>query len=390
MQPITFLSRLRAFLRGFGPAMAPAHSWEPARAALGGAVGLGLCGAFLFSPVVDKATGLFLIAPLGASAVLLFAVPNSPLAQPWSAVVGNTVSGIVAWAVLMLVRDPVLAVALAVGGAILAMSLVRALHPPGGAVALLSALNAPLVHDMGLRFALVAAGGGTLSLVVVALAWNRLTGRVYPFRQPIAAGLHGTSDLPPERRLGLTSAELSHILSDFRQDTNLGPEDLARLIEAAESAAAAHHFGRLTCGEIMSRDLVTVGPETRLLEVAKLFRERGFTSIPVVGSDNRFLGIIFQIDIIRKAREDALSQRRNLAAAMTHLADRTRKGITTAADIMSVAVPSVVPSAVVGDLIPLLADGGTEAVPVLVDVRLVGIVTRSDLVSVLARRKDVI
>ncbi len=384
MQPMTLRVRLHARVRGFGPAMAAPHSWEPLRAAVGGAVGLGLCGAFLFSPVVDKATGLFLIAPLGASAVLLFAVPNSPLAQPWSAVVGNTVSGIVAWAVLMLVPDPVLAPALAVGGAILAMSLLRALHPPGGAVALLSALNAPLVHAMGLRFAIVAAGGGTLSLVILAMAWNRLTGRVYPFRQPIVAGAHGTSDLPPERRLSLTSAELSHILSDFRQDTNLGPEDLARLIEAAETAAAAHHFGALTCAEIMSRDLVTVSPDTRLSEVAELFRKHGFTSIPVIGPEGRFVGIIFQIDIIRRAREDALRQRSTLTSAMTRLADQARKTATTAADIMSVAVPRVGPAFAVGDLLPLLADGGTEAVPVMEGARLVGIVTRSDLVSALA------
>ncbi|MBI1172401.1 CBS domain-containing protein [bacterium] len=377
-------ARIRRFLRGFGPAMAPPHSLEPLRAALGGLMGLGLCGAFLFSPFVDKATGLFLIAPLGASAVLLFAVPNSPLAQPWSAVVGNTISGVVAWAVLLVVPDTVLAPALCVGGAILAMSLVRALHPPGGAVALLSALNAPLVHTMGLRFALVAAGGGTLSLVILAIVWNRLTGRVYPFRQPTVAGTHGTADLPPERRLSLTSAELSHILSDFRQDTNLGPEDLARLIEAAETAAAAHHFGTLTCADIMSRDLVTVVPDTRLTEVAELFRKHGFTSIPVIGPQDRFIGIIFQIDIIRRAREDALRQRSTLISALNRLADQARKTATTAAEIMSVAVPRVGPGAPLGQLLPLLADGGTEAVPVLEGTRLVGIVTRSDLVSALS------
>jgi len=384
MSPMSLQQRMRGFLRGFGPAMAPAHNLVPVWAAIGGLAGLALCGSLLFSPTVDKASGLFLIAPLGASAVLLFAVPNSPLAQPWSAVVGNTASGVVAWAVLMLVKDPVLAAALSVGGAILAMSLLRALHPPGGAVALLSALNAPLVHDMGLRFALVAAGGGTLSLVVLAIAWNRLTGRVYPFRQPTIAGSHGTADLPPERRLGLTSEELAHILSDFRQDTNLGTEDLARLIEAAETAAAAHHFGALTCGEIMSRDLVTVRPETRLVEVADLFRKHGFTSIPVIGPGAAFLGIIFQIDIIRKAREDALRQRSTLASAMTRLADQTRKTATTAAEIMSDAVPNVAPTAAAGVLLPLLADGGAEAVPVLEGGRLVGIVTRSDLVSALS------
>ena len=118
-----------------GPAIGAPHPREVLRASAGAALGLAVLAAFLFSVLVDKGTGLFLIAPLGASAVLMFAVPNSPLAQPWSAVVGNTLSGLVAWAVVSLVPDPVAAVALAVGAAILIMALARATHPPGGAVA---------------------------------------------------------------------------------------------------------------------------------------------------------------------------------------------------------------------------------------------------------------
>ncbi|TMV35645.1 hypothetical protein FGG78_44350, partial [Thioclava sp. BHET1] len=111
--PLPFLNPLIAALRSLGPAMAPARGIEPIRAALGGFIGLGLCAAFLFSPVVDAGSGLFLIAPLGASAVLLFAVPNSPLAQPWSAVVGNMASGLTAWVVLEMVPYPPLAIGLA-------------------------------------------------------------------------------------------------------------------------------------------------------------------------------------------------------------------------------------------------------------------------------------
>lgn len=354
----------RRLLRGLGPAVAPPHGIEPARAALGAALGLGVLALFLFSPVVDKGTGLFLIAPLGASAVLVFAVPNSPLAQPWSAVMGNTLSGLVAWAVLSVVPDPALGVALSVGLAILAMALARATHPPGGAVALLSALNAPLVREMGPRFALVAAGGGTLALVITAILWNRATGRVYPFRQPAETGPHGTHDPAPERRLGLTADELRQILADYRQDANLGPEDLGRLIEAAESAAAGHRLGALTCAQVMSRDLVTVGPAAPLAEVAALFSRHGFTSVPVV-EDGRLAGVLFQIDMIRRALAPGLAD-----ASAGSVAER--------------GIPTVTPETPAAALIPMLKDGEAEAVPVLDRDRLVGIVTRSDLVSALA------
>lgn len=359
-----FPAALRRLAHALGPAIGAPHPREALRASAGAALGLAVLAAFLFSVSVDKGTGLFLIAPLGASAVLMFAVPNSPLAQPWSAVVGNMLSGLVAWAVVSLVPDPVAAAALAVGAAILIMALARATHPPGGAVALLTALNAPMVREMGPRFALVAAGGGTLALALTAIAWNRATGRVYPFRQPPATGPHGTADPAPERRLGLTADELRRILADFRQDANLGPEDFARLIEAAETAAAGHRLGALTCAGIMSRDLVTVAPEAPLSEVADLFRRHGFTSLPVT-EGGRLTGVIFQIDVIRQA----------LAGGMD--------GIT--ADIIAErAIPAVTPQTPAAALIAMLKDGQAEAVPVLDAGRLVGIVTRSDLVSALA------
>jgi CBS domain-containing membrane protein len=70
------------FLRSFGPAVTGTAPKEALRAGLGALIGLWLSGYFLLSPGVDLENGLYLVAPLGATAVFLFAVPNSPLAQP--------------------------------------------------------------------------------------------------------------------------------------------------------------------------------------------------------------------------------------------------------------------------------------------------------------------
>ena len=96
--------RLRRTLRALGPAMSRPTWRESMRAALGAGLGLALCGAILISMGnwIGAAHGLLLIAPLGATAFLVFAVPNSPLAQPWSAMVGNAVSAFVAVSVLHL------------------------------------------------------------------------------------------------------------------------------------------------------------------------------------------------------------------------------------------------------------------------------------------------
>ena len=119
-------------LKSLGPAVARVSTTEAIRAGLGALIGLGLIGLFVLSPAVDLELGLYLVAPFGASSVLLFAVPNSPLAQPWSAIVGNTVAALVAVAVCLLVTDPVLRIPLAVGLAVTATILCRAVHPPPG------------------------------------------------------------------------------------------------------------------------------------------------------------------------------------------------------------------------------------------------------------------
>ncbi|MES2914599.1 MAG: HPP family protein [Pseudomonadota bacterium] len=366
-----------ADFRGLGPAMAGPKPVDVARAATGAALALFLAGLSL------RWLGLgWLIAPFGASAVLVYAVPNSPLAQPWSVVVGNSVSALVALAVLAALPPSDCLVPVAVGLAILAMLVARALHPPGGAVALFMALG----NTGGGSGMLATVAVGSALLVALGILWNRALGRSYPFRQPAQPGVHGTRDPAPQVRIGLDPAELAEILEANRQSANLGVADLARLVGAAEQAAAARRMEGFTCADIMSRDLVTVGPDAPLGVVADHFRKRGFSSLPVVAEDGRFLGVIFQLDLIQRAREDAFRLHRSLLAALVRLIDDHRSKAPLAQDIMRTAVQRVTPMTPVGALLPMLADGGTEAVPVVVGPKIVGIVTRSDLVSALAQR----
>ena len=362
--------------RGFVPAMGWPKGMDIARAGIGAGLGLLLAGLAL------RGLGLgWLIAPFGASAVLVFAVPNSPLAQPWSVVIGNTLSAVVALAVLAALPQSDWVVALAVGLAIAAILAARALHPPGGAVALLVALggNAGWLETVG------TIAVGSCLLVGIGILWNRAVGRTYPFRHFAQPGPHGTTDPTPEARIGLDPATLATILEEYRQSANVGVADLARLVGAAEQAAAARRMEGFTAADIMSRDLVTVGPDAPLAQVADLFRTRGFTSLPVV-EDDRLLGLIFQIDLIRRAREDAFRQHHSLIRALAHLIDSHRKRPPKASEIMETGTPRISPDTPVGAILPLLSDGGAEAVAVVDGPRVVGIVTRTDLVSALSQR----
>lgn len=376
---------MTSLFRALGPAVAGTSMVEAIRAGVGALVGLGVTGLFLLSPAVDLTLGLYLIAPFGASSVLLFAVPNSPLAQPWSAVVGNTLAALVGVAVCLLITDPVLRIALSVGLAIAVTILCRAVHPPAGAVAMTAAMSPEAVERLGFWFALTPVAAGTVLLVVLAALYARLTGRRYPFRQFDEPGRHGTEDPDPVNRIGLSEDELTDLLGRYRQSFNLGVEDLARLIGAAEMQAATHRTGPLLATDIMSRNLVTIDPDTPLSEVADLFRRHRFTALPVTGSEERYLGVIFQMHLIARAREDALRLNHGYLAALRRLLDRDRAQPVRALDIMSVAGPRAIPTTPVAVLLPMMADGDVDAVPVLERGRIVGIVTRTDLIAALAR-----
>ncbi|MDS9468751.1 HPP family protein [Paracoccus sp. MBLB3053] len=354
-------------LRSLGPAVAHASLAEASRAGIGALLGLAVTGAFLLSPAIDLEMGLFLVAPFGATSVLLFAVPNSPLAQPWSAIVGNTLAAAIGVAVCLMVPDPVMRVALAVGLTISATILCRALHPPAGAVAMTAAMSPDVIGHLGFWFVVAPIALGTTVLVLLAAIYARLTGRRYPFRQFDEPNRHGTQDAKPAERLGLSEAELTGILERYRQSFNLGVEDLARLIGAAELQAATRRTGPLSAEDIMSRNLITVSPTTGFPKIAELFRRHRFTSLPVVGSDCEYLGVIFQIHLIGSRWIDPDGKP------------------ALARDIMQLAGPCAAPDTPIALLLPMMAEGEVDAVPILDGNRISGIVTRTDMIAALAR-----
>ena len=88
---------------------------ERMRSALGALIGIAFTGGSMHLLLGPNANIPLLVAPMGASAVLLFGVPASPLAQPWSIIGGNLVSATVGVAAALLISDPVAAAALMTG-----------------------------------------------------------------------------------------------------------------------------------------------------------------------------------------------------------------------------------------------------------------------------------
>lgn len=177
----------------------------------------------------------WLVAPMGASAVLLFAVPSSPLAQPWSIMGGNLVSAIVGVASAKLIADPIHAAAIAIAFSIALMFALRCVHPPSGAVALTAVLGGPSIHALGFEFVLAPIAIQSFLLLASAIVYHALTRHPYPHHGPHAA--HQAQYKPEEPLSPAVRRELDVALRRHGELLDIDPADLESLVHEALSLA---------------------------------------------------------------------------------------------------------------------------------------------------------
>jgi CBS domain-containing membrane protein len=120
-----------------------------------------------------------LVASMGASAVLLFGVPEGALSRPWSVFGGHVISAFIGVGCAWGIPDPSSAAPLAVGLAIVAMSVCRCTHPPGGATALSAVIGGPAVHEMGIQYVFTPVLLNACVMLTVAWLFHLPTER-YP------------------------------------------------------------------------------------------------------------------------------------------------------------------------------------------------------------------
>jgi CBS domain-containing membrane protein len=219
----------RQFLSNFRPEVEHVPWAERWRSSLSAAIAIsatvGLSWWLLAPP--------FVVAAIGASSVLIFALPSSPLAQPWSVFGGYVVSAAVGVAMAS-IPYPLFAAGLAVGGAILAMLGLRCLHAPAGAVALFAVIGGDAIRDLGFGYVLspVAANAALLVLLGVILN-NLIPGRHYPRPHPeLVAKKPKVVESPTLS--GFSHEELGAILDEYGHPLNISGEELDEILAIAE------------------------------------------------------------------------------------------------------------------------------------------------------------
>lgn len=172
-----------------------------------------------------------MLGSIAASAVLLFAVPHSPMAQPWPLLGGHLISTLAGWLCSQHISDPLLAAGCAVGLAIFLMHYLNCLHPPGASTALTMALFSAQFHPMGLSWvvSIVSVNIGT-SFVLALLLNNLIPGRHYPVRHTPQPILRIDTQL---KYVQLERADIEWALTQMDGVIDISEEDLIDIYKLA-------------------------------------------------------------------------------------------------------------------------------------------------------------
>lgn len=226
MADASFIKKVQVFL---GVAPDTVSHAEKVLSAAGGFVGI-LLTIWFSLHYLGTHGAVLLVASMGASAVLLFAVPHGALSQPWPLLGGHVVSATIGVACAQGISNPLIAAPLAVALAIAAMHYLRCIHPPGGATAITAVIGGSQVHALGYQFVLDPVLLNTAIMLLAAVALNY----VFPWRR-YPAGLMKQTVRSNERNVfnQLSHGDFAYALGEIGSYVDISEDDLVKIYRLA-------------------------------------------------------------------------------------------------------------------------------------------------------------
>lgn len=204
---------------------------------------VGILAVFLTSTFFISDSGSYLVvASMGASAVLLFAVPHGALSQPWPLFGGHVISAIIGVASFKLIPNELVAAPLAVGLAVSAMHYLRCIHPPGGATALSAVVGGAEIKALAYEFVVTPVLLNVLAILVTAIAFNFVFAwRRYPAYFSRSKNEPASSQ-KLEANFPIAHEDFVHALSEVDSFIDITEHDLIRIYELATKSRESRHF----------------------------------------------------------------------------------------------------------------------------------------------------
>lgn len=326
---------------------------------------LGLAISSLISWWVLGDINAWYIAPMGASSVLLFAVPASPLAQPWNIVVGNTIAALIGVTCYHLFPNLTVAFSVAVSLSIFLMMSTDSLHPPSGAVAITAVLGGESIHQLGYQFLFLPVLLNSVLLLGIAIIFNRLLGKPYP---QVAQLNTRSKDPTPTQKVSIHPQDIQEVLEEQTQLLDISEYDLQKLILKAQQKAQARAMPTFTCQDIMSRDVISLNEQDDILVALDKFKNMNLMSLPVLNRQDELVGTLALYEVVEWFKR---------ATDMRNSWEHHVK------DIMVRQVVTVKPEQAIQDLVPYFVERSFNYIPVIEQKKLVGMISRADMIAVL-------
>lgn len=376
------MKNLRQFaLRYLIADAAPLSPRERWLSALAGLLGILLMQGIL--TVLPVGPGIsYLLAPLGASSVILFALPHSPLAQPWSLAGGLFISALIGHFCGLWITPAFLAVGVALGLAIWLTAWLRCIHPPGGAMAVVFALSAQQ-HSTSLLTALLNAGAALIAVLVIN---NLIPGRRYP--QCLPPTQVAKKDRPVRR--SIRHEDIQHALEKLDTYLDISEDDLVSVYDLATAHAHQRHERRI-CGEIMSAPALSVEFATELNEAWGLMQANHLHGLPVVDRANRVIGVLTLENFLRHVEPDsAQGIGENIRRLLRKTPSAYSEKPEVVGQIMSYHFALALTTTPVSEVTALLASANHPAIIPVLDAnqRLAGVLTQTDLLAAIYQRQS--
>jgi CBS-domain-containing membrane protein len=196
-----------------------------------------LVNVFYFSNLfLSLPDSLLVVSSIGASAVLLFAVPHGALSQPWPFIVGHLISAFIGISFYQEFGASFISGAMAVGASIIVMHYLGCLHPPGGSTALSCVIGGNSIHAMGYDFLLYPLLINLLVMLVLALIINN---GFYWRRYPLFLNATVRNETNEKHLFELD--DLYHVLEEEDIFIDVSAEELMHIYNAARDNARARH-----------------------------------------------------------------------------------------------------------------------------------------------------
>ena len=324
---------------------------------------IGLAISSLISWHVLGGFNAWYIAPMGASSVLLFAVPASPLAQPWNVVIGNIIAGVIGVSCALFIAEPTLAFSLAVALTIFLMMSTDSLHPPSGAVAITAVMGGESIHQLGYAFVFYPVLLNSILLLIVAVIYNRMLGKQFP---QVAQINTRSKDPTPTQKVTIQPQDIKDALADQTELLDISEYDLQKIILKAQENANARQVGDYLCQDIMSKDVIFLHAEDDIHKALDKFKQVNLMSLPVVNVDNELVGTLALYEVVEWFKGST-----DVHASWQYLVKQ----------IMNLQVVTVQPQQPIQDLIPYFVERSFNYIPVVDGKKIVGIISRADMIA---------